>query len=150
MSDLRVRRAEPSDLVEIVSLSEEWAAEDITFGQTADSGAWFEARLGAYFFIGDIEATTVGFALGELRTSNERVSAVLTAGTRYVEVTNLYVRRAWRSRSIGSQLLAAVLDAAATDGVERSLPFTGAKDAHAALRFYERHGYRSWGIQLIR
>lgn len=126
-----------------------WAREGITYGQAAESREWFSERVGDYFFVADAGAV-VGYCQGEPRRAEESVAAVLPLDTPYVEITNVYIRPDHRSTGIGSRLLTAVLDAAAADGVHRSLLFTGTKDVAGVLRFYERQGYRGWGVQLVR
>lgn len=57
-----------------------------------------------------------------------------------VEMKRLYVREAWRGTGVADELLAAVEQAARDEGVPRIVIHTGDRQ-HAALRFYERHGY---------
>jgi GNAT superfamily N-acetyltransferase len=57
-----------------------------------------------------------------------------------VEMKRLYVREASRGSGVADELLEAVERAARGQGVPRIVIHTGDRQ-HAALRFYERHGY---------
>lgn len=148
--ELMIRRASRGDLEAVKALSESWVGEAITYGQVSEPIEWFEARVDAYFFVAEVDGGVVGYGQGDVRVSDERVAAVLSPGTRYVEITNLYVHPDYRSRGVGSGLLEHLLEAAGADGVDRSLLFTGTKDVLRVLRFYMRHGYEGWGVQMVR
>lgn len=150
MPAAEIRNASSADLASVVRLSEVWVSEGITHGQSGPGGAWFAERLDRYFFVADVDGEVVGYSQGEVQVSDESVTAVLPLGTRFVEITNLYVAATHRRLGLGGRLLEAVLDAARGDGVDRSLLFTGAKDVLSIARFYNRHGYDGWGIQMVR
>lgn len=150
MCAARIRPAQDRDVDAVAALAEQWVEEDITYGQAAPPASWFRGRLDQYFFVAIDGSHVVGYAQGESRTSDPAVAAVLPVGTPFVEVINVYVTPAYRRQGVGGQLLDAVLGAAQRDGIDRSLLFTGTKDVFAVLRFYGRHGYHAWGVQMIR
>jgi ribosomal protein S18 acetylase RimI-like enzyme len=57
----------------------------------------------------------------------------------------------WERRAgIGTELLHRLLEAARVDGIRRSLVFSATKDTAQISRFYERFGYRPWGVQFFK
>ena len=146
-----IRPASTDDLAAVVRLSQAWVEEDISYDQTDPGYDWFAERLTThYFFVALVDGDVVGYSQGDVQTSDESVTAVLPVGTPFVEITNLYVAEPYRRSGLGGQLLDAVLAAAGRDGVDRSLLFTGTKDVLSIVRFYSRHGYDGWGIQMVR
>lgn len=145
-----IRIATERDLDDVTRLSAWWASERITYGQARDSREQVRSQLTNYFYVATDDASAVvGYAYGSAHTSDESVSAVLPVGTRYLEVDAIYVRPPDRSRGLGTRLLDAILRHARTDGIERSLLFTGAKDLQQVIRFYGRQGFEPWGVQLV-
>jgi GNAT superfamily N-acetyltransferase len=106
--------------------------------------AWLDGR----FLVAEADGTVVGFAHGTVRSGPSL--AVVPAGEPYLEVEELYVRADSRRRGTGGLLLAAIVAQAREAGVERFTVFSAAHDQHAILRFYERHGFRPWGVQLFK
>jgi GNAT superfamily N-acetyltransferase len=145
-----IRAATSRDLPAVVQLSDAWVREETTYGQTAPGYDWFADRLAHYFFVAVVDGDVVGYSQGEFHNSDESVTAVLPIGTPFVEITSLYVAADRRRLGLGGRLLDAILDAAKRDGVDRSLLFTGTKDVLSIARFYARHGYDGWGIQMVR
>jgi ribosomal protein S18 acetylase RimI-like enzyme len=145
-----VRAAVEADLDAVLRLAAEWVAEDVTYGMTVPSRDWFRSGLAHYFFVATADGSTIGYSQGEVHTSDESVTAVLPIGSPFVDITNIYVSPSHRHRGVGGDLLQAVLSAAANDGVERALLFTGTKDVLTIVRFYERHGFKGWGVQMVR
>jgi ribosomal protein S18 acetylase RimI-like enzyme len=50
---------------------------------------------------------------------------------------------------VSGALVDRVLAAAREEGVPRALVYSAAHDARRILDFYERHGFRSWSVQLF-
>lgn len=59
----------------------------------------------------------------------------------FAELKRMYVRPAFRGRGVASALLATLTETAKTAGITRLRLETGTSQ-HAALRFYERAGFR--------
>jgi GNAT superfamily N-acetyltransferase len=57
-----------------------------------------------------------------------------------LEIKRMYVAPSSRGSGVADQLLAAMEDAARDDGAHRIIIHTGNRQ-HAALKFYDRHGY---------
>ena len=67
-----------------------------------------------------------------------------------VEIDDLYVSPEHRSRSIGSQLVEALLDSARERGIRYATLFTASSKVADIMRFYENQGFEPWGIQFFR
>ncbi len=127
-------------------LQVQWAHEDITYGFVPASEEQIRAAFQGYFLVAELEGTVVGFV-----TASERMSdglAVIPEGTKYFEIDDIYVIPDHRSRGIGSLLLERVKERAKRDGFTHLHVFSGTKDLHQILQFYERDGFRGWSVQL--
>ncbi|HVX47051.1 MAG TPA: GNAT family N-acetyltransferase [Mycobacteriales bacterium] len=147
---MNVRPATHADTARLAELSAQWADEGITIGQQPDDQEWFEAAIGSYFLVAENDGDIVGFAQGEELVSDERHTAVLPAGTRYLDVTNVYVVPRLRSSGVGGALLDELLDRAARQGIERSMVYSAASELDRVVAFYREHGFRGWFVQLVR
>jgi ribosomal protein S18 acetylase RimI-like enzyme len=145
-----IRCADADDVSRLVELSKAWADEGVTRGQAPDRREWFHSSLGPYSLVAETGSSVVGYVQGEERMSDEQHSAVLTPGTPYLEVTNLYVAPRFRSQGVGGALLDRLLGVAADRGVERSLVYSATKDLDRILSFYRSHGFQGWFVQLYR
>jgi len=150
MGTALIRSASNADLAAVESLAAAWAEEGITLGQAPASVDWLASRLESYFVVAEVDRTIVGYCIGEAVTTDESVAAALPVGTPCVEISELYVDAKHRGNNIGAELLHAVLARAAEHGIERSMLFTSTRDVAGILRFYERHGFRGWGVQMLR
>ncbi len=129
-------------------LQHQWAEEGSVYGFVPESVEQIEAALGPYFLVAEVDDGIVGFVSGSVRISEDK--AVIPEGAGYVEVDNLYVSPEYRGRGVGSRLISRVLAEAKEQGVAYALVYSAAKDIHSVLRFYERHDFRSWYVQMFR
>lgn len=150
VADMHIRPATHADTARLAELSEQWAAEGITIGQQPDDQEWFAAAIGPYFLVAENDGDIAGFAQAEEMMSDERHTAVLPTGTRYLDVTNVYVVPHLRSSGIGGALLDELLDRAAQQGIERSMVYSAASELDRVVAFYRSHGFRGWFVQLVR
>lgn len=147
---MQIRLATHADTARLAELSVQWADEGITIGQQPDGQALFEAAVGPYLLVSEEAGQIVGFAQGEEMVSDERHTSVLPAGTRYLEVTNVYVVPSLRSSGVGGALLDELLDRAAQRGVDRSMVYSAASELERVMAFYRSHGFQGWFVQLVR
>jgi ribosomal protein S18 acetylase RimI-like enzyme len=145
-----ISAATADDLSGVLYLARQWAASGETPGEDAEDQEWFMSHLGSLFLVARYGSELIGYAVGESCIAGPSVSTALVPGTPFLEVVSIYVRPTHRSSGVGSQLLKALLTAGQAAGLERSMLYTGSGDVDAASRFYSRHGFRSWGIQMIR
>jgi GNAT superfamily N-acetyltransferase len=146
-STMVIRPAKDGDVARVRELQIQWANEDITYGYIAADEEYIRKAFQAYFFIAEIEDHIVGFITSSKHTSGGL--SVIPKGTEYLEIDDLYVVPEHRSCGIGTALIQGVLSRAKSNGLEYSHVFTATKDVHRILRFYEQHGFRSWGVQMF-
>jgi GNAT superfamily N-acetyltransferase len=91
----------------------------------------------------------VGCAIGETCANSADVSAVLSPGTVYLEVSALYVQPAHRYRGIGGALLEQVLATARMAGIERFSLYKGSREIDGVTRIHRRQGFRPGGVQTV-
>lgn len=149
-SEMHIRPATSADAPRLAELSGNWAEEGITIGQAPDEQPWFQEAVGPYLLVAEVDAEIVGFVQGEEQVSDERHSSVMPAGTRYLDVTNVYVVPQLRSDGIGGDLLDELLAEASRRGVERSMVYSAASELDRVVAFYRSHGFRGWFVQLYR
>lgn len=145
-----IQQATADDIDAICALYERIAEEAIVWGLVAASREKIGEQLGPLSFVAEGDGGVVGYAAGSLHTNDRRYSAVTSVGERYLEVDDLCVAPEFRSQGIGGRLLEALIEAARTQGVTRVHVFSTTKDHDRILRFYRRHGFRPWGVQLFR
>jgi ribosomal protein S18 acetylase RimI-like enzyme len=134
----------------LAALSDNCAREDITYGQGPDSAEWFGSQLGPYLLVAEIDASIVAFVQGAEHVSDKQHTAVLFEGTRFLEITNIFVSAAFRSRGIGGILLDRLIHEATSRGVDRAMVYSATKDLDRVTSFYRAHGFRGWYVQLYR
>ncbi len=149
MEDIVVRPCREDDLEAATALYQQWEAEAITWGLVADSEAGLRAKLGPFFFVAERAGEIVGFVAARVSHADPGDLAVFPDGGGYLEVEDLYVTQHARAAGIGTRLMAAVLEVARRDGIEKATVFSATKDIGRIVRFYERLGFRPWGVQLF-
>ncbi len=159
-----IRRAHERDLAAVATLYRQWEAEGITWGLVAATEADLRARLGPFFLVAeraegdqgparDAIVGIVGFAIGQGRRATPAPPdnlAVFPGGADYLEVEDVYVAPHARGRGIGTQLMQTLLEQAHRSGIDRSMVFSATKNTDQITRFYQRLGYRPWGVQSFR
>ena len=148
MTDVTIRQATSDDIDAVLELQARLDAEGIGYGYKPNTREFVAERLGPLFFVAETDDRIVGFAYGSLHTSEGL--AVTPAGERYLEVDDIYVAPDLRSEGIGGRLLERLLEAAHEDGVSRIHVFSASMDHDRVLRFYRRHGFTPWGVQLFK
>lgn len=143
-----IRTCVAPDIPAIANLQQLWTLEQNVYGYTADTPDELQTRLNGYCLVAEHQAGLVGFLLASVHVSPGL--AVIAQGERYVEVDDLYVSLAMRQRGVGSELLHEMERRARTDGIERFLLYSAVKDIDAILRFYRKHGFQSWYVQMFK
>ena len=69
---------------------------------------------------------------------------VFTMDAKYLQVYDLYIAPAYRSKSIGAELLTIVEEKAKKNGVEHIFLSSATIDAESVRRFYEKNGFKIW------
>lgn len=106
------------------------------------------AALGPYLLVAESDGEVVGFISGSIHSSEGM--AVIPEGESYLEIDDLYVSPEFRRRGVGSGLITQILGRAKERGVAYALLYSASKDIRSILRFYERHGFQSWYVQMFR
>jgi GNAT superfamily N-acetyltransferase len=145
---IKIRECSEEDLATIRKMETDWADEDITYGQVAADLPELLKHLGRHFLVAEAYGEVIGFAYGSAHTSDGL--AVIPAGERYFEVDELYVAPERRGQGIGGALLDDLLRRSWEEGMHRSLVYSATKDLESILRFYRKHGFRSWHVRLFR
>jgi ribosomal protein S18 acetylase RimI-like enzyme len=146
--EILIRQAAESDVESVSRLQHQWAEEGGVYGFVPESREQIEGILGPYFLVAEVDEEIVGFVSGSVCISEDK--AVIPKGASYVEIDNLYVLPEFRGQGVGSRLISRVLAEAKDQGVAYALVYSAAKDIHSILRFYKRHDFRSWYVQMFR
>ncbi len=148
MNHLMIRICTYEDLDAVLALQEKWKNEDTTYGFVPAGKRYLEEKLGNYFYLAELNSEIIGFIYGSLHVSNN--ITVFDNGQTYIEVEDLYIVHKYRDASYGSQLIDQLLRVAHENGVDRSLVYSSTKDIESVLKFYKKHEYKSWCIQLYK
>ena len=152
-AEIHIRLCQDGDLDAVAGLYRRWEAEGITWGLTTETVEDLRARLGPFFLVAERGGEIVGFVAGRVRLASAAPPdnlAIFPGGAAYLEVDDLYVAAHVRRAGIGTRLLARVLEEARDQGIEHSTVFSATKDTAQISRFYERFGYRPWGVQFFK
>ena len=137
----RHREAMP-ELAPYVSDAQTWAVRRAHYAELFD-------RPGTVLLLASVDDELVGYGLAYVMDADAWVADTWATGARIGEIESLAVQPAHRGRGIGSRLL---------DGLTRELTAAGVEDLvlgvlpgnTAAIRLYERHGYRPTWMYLSR
>jgi ribosomal protein S18 acetylase RimI-like enzyme len=142
-----VRQAVNADVPFVEQLQQKWSEEDNTHGFVPESREQIENALASYL-VAEVGGRVVGFISGAVRTGEG--TAVIPAGESYFDVDNLYVMPEFRNRGVGGSLITHRLAQAKQQGVSYALVYSAAKNIKEILKFYERHNFQSWYVQMFR
>jgi GNAT superfamily N-acetyltransferase len=143
------RAAAESDLVGVVRLHQRWEAEGVTRGLVALDENFFRRFLGGCFFVAMRDERLVGYVCAS-PSDDERSSAVVPAGERYLEIESLYVLPEERSRGVGRLLLTRAEQSARSIGIRFVTAYSATHTMERILRYYCSNGYEVWAVQVFR
>lgn len=148
MDKFIIRECTLGDLDYVESLQNQWVKEDITHGLVLVEKGYLETKLGEYFFIAELNSEIVGFVYGSIHTADNM--AIMDNGQPYIEVEDIYVSSEYRGTGLGSILLDKLLFVAKENGIDRSLIYSSTKDMDSIIKFYKKHNYKTWYIQMFK
>lgn len=118
------------------------------YGFVPESPEQVEAAINSYLLVAEANNEIVGFISGSVHRSEG--IAVLPEGESYLEINNLYILPEYRMRGIGGDLVDRCLAQAKEAGMAYAFLYSASKEIHSILRFYERHDFKSWAVQMFR
>ena len=129
----------------VAKLQKQWESESITYGFVADTEDEILAYDKDYFYVAFDRETIVGYVIGEAKTNDQdNYMNVFSMNEKYLQVNDLYIAPAYRSKSIGAELLAIVEEKAKRNGVEHIFLSSATIDADYVRRFYKSSGFKIW------
>jgi GNAT superfamily N-acetyltransferase len=143
-----IRECTVEDLDYVVSLQHQWVEEDITHGLIPVEKGYIETKLGKYFFVAELNFEIIGFVYGVIRTADNM--SIIDNGQPYIELEDIYVAPDSRDAGLGSVLLNKILCVAKDNGIEKSLIYSSTKDMESVMKFYKKHNYKTWYIQMFK
>lgn len=142
-----IREALKRDVPTVFQLQRLMAEENAIYGFAPETIEQIGKSVNPYFLIAESSDEIIGFISGAVATSDG--SAVIPEGEKYLEIENLYVAVGFRKQGVGGRLVDEVLIKARQNGVAYALLYSAVKDVSTILRFYERHGFQSWYVQMF-
>lgn len=151
MKNVLIRECTHQDIESIFQLDHLWDEENVayvfTYGTREEFIADFE-RFQKYFLVAESDGQIVGYVNGSVLV-NEKV-AVLPEQETYLEIENIYVMPEFRNIYVGGDLIEKLLDVAEQNGIKRFVVSTVTKDMDRILKFYRRHGFKPWYVELFK
>jgi GNAT superfamily N-acetyltransferase len=147
-----VRPAQPEDISAVIQLTEMWKAEPGTTGHyEVNFPEALRRELGSYFWIAADGERVVGFIRGTVNgdSAGSLHYQILRKGEDHLSLSQLYVHPDHRNRGVGSQLVAKLFAAAASNGIHRHLVMSENLDWEKTMRFYQKHGFRPWYFRMF-
>ncbi|EQB86322.1 ribosomal protein S18 acetylase RimI-like enzyme [Clostridium punense] len=148
MENFIIRQCIYDDLDYVISLQEQWAKEDITYGLIPANKEYLFERLGKYFLVAEEQENIIGFVTGVINKAKNMT--IFSDGELYIEIEDIYVSKNNRGQGIGNILLNKVLEISKENGIERSLLYSSTKDMESIIKFYKNHHYKTWCIQMFK
>lgn len=131
----------------LISMSEDWEAESSCYGYRKNQREDIE---GNRVFLACRGDDIIGYLFGK-RVIAEKQNAIISEGTEYFEMEELYVRPEFRSLGIGRKLFAFAENAAKEDRLQYLFLGTATKNYKAILHFYiEEMGMEFWSARLFK
>ena len=127
----------------IANLQKQWESEAITYGFIADSEDDILAYNRDYFYVALDDKTVIGYVTGEAKANDkDSYMNVFPMKAKYLQVYDLYIAPAYRSNSIGAELITVVEEKAKRNGIEHIFLSSATMDAESVSRFYEKNGFK--------
>ncbi|XMB85928.1 GNAT family N-acetyltransferase [Mycoplasmatota bacterium WC44] len=148
INNMEIRESKYTDLDQIIMLQKEWAKEEITIGYVPDKKSDLEIKLGKYFFVCELNKKIIGYVYGTVHQAKNM--AVMDDEELYIEIDDLYTSLGNRGTGTGSLLLERILRVAKDNGIERSKIYSSTKDMESIIKFYKKHNYKTWYVQMFK
>ncbi|HEX8250477.1 MAG TPA: GNAT family N-acetyltransferase [Pyrinomonadaceae bacterium] len=142
-----IRPAVKRDVPFVFRLQQRMAEEDGIYGFAAETVEYLEKAINPYFLIAESGGEIIGFINGDICLSDGL--AVVPKDEKYLEIENLYVAPEFRKQGVGGGLVDEVLLKARKDGAVYATLYSSVKNLRGILRFYERHGFQSWSVEMF-
>ena len=143
---MEIASATDRDVAPVHELMMQWEREGTTIGYTAANEAYLLGFLSECFLVARDADRIVGFVCA--RIVDNPGYAVMPTVQRVLQIEELYVRPQARGRGVGTVLVEAVLQKAREQGVRAFHVFSATRNTEETLRFYRRHGFEPWGVQM--
>lgn len=148
MKDMQIRVCRDKDINIVASLQRKWIKEDITYGYTMDDKIYLESKLGKYFIVAEKDGEIEGYAFGTVNKAKNMT--IFDDQELYFEVEDLYITPECRALGLGSRLLDHLLKIEEDNGVKRSLIYSSTKELEPIIKFYKKHDYKTWSVQMYK
>lgn len=148
MSGMEIREIQLTDeaIRELIAMSEEWEAENISHGYRKNTYADLE---GNRVFFAEENGEVLGYLFGK-KEKSEADTSVMPKDTAYFEVEELYVKPARRSQGIGSALFRFVEERIGSE-VGYIMLGTATKNFRSILHFYvDELDMEFWSARLFK
>ena len=130
----------------LISLSENWAAENSCYGYRPNEKSDIE---GNRIFLAEDSSSVIGYLFGRVYPSKQ-MGSIMPEGTPYFEVEELYVVPEMRSRGIGGKLFKFAEEAVKTEA-EYIVLSTATKNWKAVFHFYlDELDMKFWSARLFK
>lgn len=148
MKNICIRPCQREDLSHVLKLQHQWVEEGITHGLGKDEMAHLEGYLEDYFYLVLVDDVLVGYAFGRCHKAKDM--AVFKDDETYFELEDLYIKPEHRSSGLGSLVLNEVMAKTEEDGVKRALLYSASHDLEGVIKFYKKHKFKTWYVQMYK
>lgn len=134
-------------LEKLIAMSEVWEAENSTYGYRKNDRSDIEENR---IFLAERDGEILGYLFGNEEKS-ERASSIMTDGTPYFEIEELYVVPSHRSEGVGRALFQNAEQTVKAAGIEFIMLSTATKNYKSILHFYiDELGMDFWSARLFK
>lgn len=131
----------------LIAMSAAWEAENSTHGYRTNDRSDIE---GNRIFLAERNGEVLGYLFGH-KTVAERTNSIMTEGTTFFEIEELYVVPEHRSEGIGKKLFAFAEQTVQAEGIGYLMLSTATKDCKRILHFYlDELGMDFWSARLYK
>jgi len=145
---IKYKKFDESYLDGVLTLSQDWFHENITFGIVPDTAEDVASYKNEYFHVALDGECVIGYITAEIVEGNEY--NIFPHSASYLRVNDLYIAKEYRSRRIGEELLALVEQKADENKVQHTFISSATKDSDAVRKFYQRNGYSVWATSFYK